>query len=514
LLYYSSNYNIVSVNTATNNSYCGIYLDTSSSYNNVSGNTATANSYHGILLYSSSSNTVSGNNATANTYEGIYLSSTSHNTVSWNTVRNNSDSGIYLYSYSNYNIVSENNATANGYHGILLASSSNNNMISGNNATANKYEGIFLMSSSNYNTVSGNILTNNAEGIYLLSSSNNTVSRNTATANHAGILLWSSNNNIISENDATANVYQGIEVDSSSSYNSITGNNITANNGNGILFDSSSNNIIYRNNFVNNTHQIGSFNSTNTWDNGYPSGGNYWSDYTGTDVYRGAYQNVTGSDGIGDTHYTIDTNNTDNYPLMGTFGSPTPQGENVTVFPTEGVDLTFDNVTSAGSTTADRVESAPPPPLGFIPIGQYYEIIVTAQYSDNITIRIVYDDSNMTQQEEDSLQLSQWCPEVCDVTSNVTGVPDGTDNMRDIGYFANRFMTNSSSPNWDPRCDVTGPTPNVPDGVVNMRDIGMAATHFGSQSQWMNITLFVDTANNLIFGETTHFSLIGIHKGE
>ena len=53
-----------------------------------------------------------------------------------------------------------------------------------------------------------------------------------------------------------------------------------------------------------------------TWTNGYPSGGNYWSDYNGTDSYRGPYQNVTGSDGIGDTPYAINATDIDNYPLM------------------------------------------------------------------------------------------------------------------------------------------------------------------------------------------------------
>jgi len=54
----------------------------------------------------------------------------------------------------------------------------------------------------------------------------------------------------------------------------------------------------------------------NFWDNGYPSGGNYWSDYNGTDLFSGPYQNETGSDGIGDTPYGIDENNQDRYPLM------------------------------------------------------------------------------------------------------------------------------------------------------------------------------------------------------
>jgi len=43
------------------------------------------------------------------------------------------------------------------------------------------------------------------------------------------------------------------------------------------------------------------------WDDGYPSGGNYWSDYAGVDA---------DGDGIGDTPYVIDENNTDRYPLI------------------------------------------------------------------------------------------------------------------------------------------------------------------------------------------------------
>jgi hypothetical protein len=59
-----------------------------------------------------------------------------------------------------------------------------------------------------------------------------------------------------------------------------------------------------------------SYNSINVWDDGYPSGGNYWSDYDATDFYSGPYQNETGRDGIGDTAYVIDENNQDNYPLV------------------------------------------------------------------------------------------------------------------------------------------------------------------------------------------------------
>ena len=61
-------------------------------------------------------------------------------------------------------------------------------------------------------------------------------------------------------------------------------------------------------------------NASNTWDNGYPSGGNYWSDYTGNDSFSGPNQDLPGSDGIGDTPYNITgytPNDQDRYPLTG-----------------------------------------------------------------------------------------------------------------------------------------------------------------------------------------------------
>jgi hypothetical protein len=56
--------------------------------------------------------------------------------------------------------------------------------------------------------------------------------------------------------------------------------------------------------------------SVNAWDVGYPFGGNYWSDYAGVDLKSGPSQDMPGSDGMGDTRYVIDDNNTDRYPLM------------------------------------------------------------------------------------------------------------------------------------------------------------------------------------------------------
>jgi hypothetical protein len=86
-----------------------------------------------------------------------------------------------------------------------------------------------------------------------------------------------------------------------------------------ILYYASSENMFFHNNFINNTDNvlISSDSHLNLWDNGYPCGGNYWSDYNGTDIYCGSGQNETGSDGVGDSSYVLDAENSDNYPLMG-----------------------------------------------------------------------------------------------------------------------------------------------------------------------------------------------------
>ena len=64
------------------------------------------------------------------------------------------------------------------------------------------------------------------------------------------------------------------------------------------------NNEFYHNNFINNSKQVIT-ESVNVWDDDYPSGGNYWSNYTGVDEKSGSNQDELGSDGIGDTPYVI-----------------------------------------------------------------------------------------------------------------------------------------------------------------------------------------------------------------
>ena len=61
----------------------------------------------------------------------------------------------------------------------------------------------------------------------------------------------------------------------------------------------------------------------NTWDAGYPAGGNYWSWYAGADGCRGpAQDDCSGPDGIGDVPVDLGPGNADPYPLMAPVNTP------------------------------------------------------------------------------------------------------------------------------------------------------------------------------------------------
>jgi hypothetical protein len=95
--------------------------------------------------------------------------------------------------------------------------------------------------------------------------------------------------------------------------------NFLINNTCGIFIDWSSNKI-YNNNFVNNSNNAYvNGNIESIWDGDYPLGGNYWGRLSGTDFYKGPYQNETGSDGFYDTSYIANETIFDRYPLRGLF---------------------------------------------------------------------------------------------------------------------------------------------------------------------------------------------------
>lgn len=301
------------VHDGRNNYDDGIYF-----YNVQNGtaeNTSSISNYHGISLDSSNDNNIFCNNA-SNNEQGISLSLYSdYNTVSNNSFNSNDYNSIFL-DISCYNTIS-NNSASNNDNGIRIEGSCDNNIISNNVFNSNRHNGILLRFDNYNNTISNNTLnSNNYYGIsFQPGNNNNTILNNTINLNNdSGLFLDRSDNNIILNNTIDSN--NGVGID--------------------LLFGSNDN-WIYHNNLINNTPQAYDEHGTNYWDNGYPSGGNYWSDYTGIDEKRGPNQDEPGADGIGDTPRNISGgSNQDHYPLM------TPWG--VTLTPPTNIDARLDEI--------------------------------------------------------------------------------------------------------------------------------------------------------------------------
>jgi parallel beta-helix repeat protein len=248
------------------------------------------------------------------------------------------ENGVYtVYVDGCSSNIIEKNVFQGGFDGIFFCHSSNNTV--DENEFSNIFDYGVLLGGYDSNTiVRDNLVEGTWYGIGIWDSSNNVVYNNSVehtgpphsgidrlpvpTFEPAGVLVYDhSKYNKIIGNNLSNNGWNGIAVVLNSTNNLITQNMISSNNYYGVWVENSSGNFFYHNLF-NNQNQFHLYNASNTWDDGYPSGGNYWSDYTGADVKRGPNQNDPGSDGIGDTPYIIDTNNTDRYPLMNPYGSP------------------------------------------------------------------------------------------------------------------------------------------------------------------------------------------------
>ena len=223
--------------------------------------------------------------------------------------------GIRLIDVQNC-VIFKNNVSRN-FNGIYLSSKSHNNTISNNHIYLNREIGIYPKSSSSNCIISNNRISYNDDGIYSWMSSNFIISNNSFYSNHDdSISLFSCSNYTISNNSFSSGDHYEVILVSNSNYNTIVYNSFISNNNYGLYISSSNNNLIHHNNFIDNTYQAYDDQDNNFWDNGYPSGGNYWSDYDGIDLNSTPSQDVPPPDGIGDIPYVIDSNSRDYYPLM------------------------------------------------------------------------------------------------------------------------------------------------------------------------------------------------------
>jgi parallel beta-helix repeat protein len=322
---YHGNNNTIHENIVRDNPAYGVYLENCE--NNTIDKNEIAYVCEGIHVNLSHYNTIMGNNVTKTGPYAIYLEYSDHNSIKRNSLEDN-EIALQLSS-SCYNILDENRIIANKW-GLYLWLSGDNN-VTNNNMTANLWSfGVFGQELGHFiNDVDvtnlidgrpvyywirehGREVPQNAGYVAIINSTDIYVRNLSLTNNYQGVLLAYSNNSVLYNLRVSDNFY-GLWLFKSFN-NTITGCTLQ-DNINGEYLKESNYNLIYNDNFVH-ENKLEISGTVNSWDNNYPDGGNYWSDYTGPDEFGGLYQNLTGSDGIGDTPYAIDAFNRDRFPLM------------------------------------------------------------------------------------------------------------------------------------------------------------------------------------------------------
>jgi parallel beta-helix repeat protein len=338
-------------------------------------------------------------------------------------------------------------------------------------------------------------------GVIVNGSSDIDLVENIIGENLVGVLFKASTFNVLFTNKIMNNS-DGVELHASLN-NSVRGNFLLGNTRAGLSLCSSQNNSFVHNNFVANSQDVDLCpDLLNVWNDGYPSGGNWWGDsYNGADVNHGVYQNLMGSDGIGDSSYAMDVTNVDHYPLMGPW---IDVGENMTVTYSPRISFDFSSVISGGVLIVNLTQTGHPAPLGFLVLGHppvYYDVKTFANYSGPITIMLLYSDGGLTSLEEKNMILVQW-NSTSEKWANITVGADAGQNMilGETSYFsvftlilplfgdinkdgvvdifdaiklATAFGSTSATPKWNPEADINK------DGLVDIFDAIILANNFG-----------------------------------
>ena len=177
----------------------------------------------------------------------------------------------------------------------------------------------------------------------------------------AGIELIQVKDVVVTGNTVVLNGFAGLRLFGSANA-ALIGNNVTYNGGPvwpraqnrpGIEFDIALRSRVHGNNIIQNSVQALDSRTSNNWDDGYPSGGNFWSDYSGADRCSGPSQDICPSpDGIGDAPYELDTN-VDRYPWMVPLGlANTPPQAHLGVVPAFGTPTTVFTIDGSQSVDA------------------------------------------------------------------------------------------------------------------------------------------------------------------
>ena len=497
--------------------YKGYGIGAHSCLNNTLSENLISGNYAGLYVQSSSGMVVHSNNVTKNiggiVTENMTNSIFCSNRVFANTPNDTYSTGISIRAAENVNLSS--NVVSHNVFGINIWNSTNTNIE--NNEIYSHHGWAVELHASYGNKVANNCISNVSalDGIRLMFSSGNSITGNNITAcEHSGILLWHdcdnntatcnniqlsgslgvipghgveillSHNNTFSNNVFSHGSNQGL-VAIESSDNTVAANLVSSNR-KGIVLRDSIRNRVYHNSIIDNWEQQG-FDDTgeNTWDDGYPSGGNYWSDYAGVDLHSGSCQNESGSDGMGDTPCVIDEYNQDNYPLMKPYPWD-PHDVGITSV------TTSKNIVGQGYTASINVM--------IFNYGNFTETFNVTVYANTTVINTLI---NITMASDNSTTLTFTWNTTGFALGNytisayawpVSGETDTADNtfvngalkgaivgdINDGGHvnildailLGNAFDSAPGDPTWSPNADING------DGYVNILDAIMLGNHF------------------------------------
>ncbi|GEM_PF-2685120 len=356
-----SNENLVTNNTLSENPR-GIFIRETSD-NHIENNTVTDNEDSGIRLFIENENNKVINNYLENSGErhGIGVHRSDSNEIIDNTILDHEEYAIEIEGDSEDLYISGNEMVQGGLglSGTILEGYNTHEIHENNTVNGDPVyywrdqdggeipsdAGQVILSNSTDVTVDGLEVSNASMGINLGFSEDITITNNIANDGDFGIRMQESHNNFIKNNELSRNIFSGLYV-YDSDYNEIVSNTVSDTiDLYGIYLFNSDESVLYHNNIVDNEFQAYSFGSeTSEWDNGYPDGGNYWSDYDGVDLYHGEDRDQPGSDGIGDTEHDGDFV-TDEYPLMEPAETPHVRIDHPNDHPEEDQYITDEEVT-------------------------------------------------------------------------------------------------------------------------------------------------------------------------